>query len=345
MRTRKILVFTDAWDPQVNGVVNTLKETASVASKTFDAEMIFITPLDFGFKFPCPTYPEIKLVFPTKKQLSKIFLDTNPSHIHIATEGPIGQSAAKFCYDMGLRYTTSYHTNFDQYRSFLPKKLVRWYLNRVHKNSSCIMVSTKSMQSRLQTLYGYDKNKIKLWGRGVDSDLFFYDENQKSTDPYVKQLLYVGRVSSEKNIEDFLNLPDSDNLFEYVKTVVGDGPQRKELEKKYTSPNIKFLGVLKGKELADAYRSADVFVFPSTSDTFGMVQVEAMACGTPVAAYPCMGPIDVIVPGLTGYMNTDLSYAVTSAMNVDRSNCAKYARKQYKWERTTGEFLDNLVKC
>lgn len=318
-----ILIATDAWEPQVNGVVTTLKKIQEL-----DKEVIFLTPNDFK-NFYNPIYPEIRLAFPSQKEISSIISNINPSHIHISTEGPIGWAVRKWCINNKFKFSTSYHTKFPEFLNSLcgiPVWMTYWIFKKFHNAGQGMFVSTPSLAKDLKKI-GF-KNIIP-WSRGVDTKLF-YPLKRKPT----KTLLYVGRVSKEKNIEAFLNI----DMPEYKKIVVGDGPELESMKRKY--PNVQFEGLQKGVKLAYWYKVCDVFVFPSKSDTFGLVMLESLACGTPVAAYPVTGPIDIIKPNV-GCLNEDLKLAVEQALLCDRKVCRNYA-EEFSWHNTVKTFIKEV---
>lgn len=292
-----------------------------------------VTPELFT-SLPCPTYPEIRLsLFPAKK-IRRIFEETPPDAVHIATEGPLGFAARRYCLKNNIPFTTAFHTRFAEYvhaRIRLPVSWgyagMRWF----HRPSRAIMVATPSLEYDLR-LRGFQH--IRRWTRGIDTDLFH--PRGKDALPQKRPIfLYVGRVAVEKNIEDFLSLD-----LPGTKVVVGDGPQRKDLEKKY--PQTVFLGLKEGLELAEIYAAADVFIFPSKTDTFGLVLLEALACGVPVAAYPVTGPIDVIGDNPVGVLDNDLKTAAINALKIDPAKCREYAMG-YSWATSATQFKNNLV--
>jgi glycosyltransferase involved in cell wall biosynthesis len=330
----RIMIVTDAWFPQTNGVVSTLAQTAAWLGR-FGHEIRVLTPKDFR-SVGCPTYPEVRLsLFPYKK-VERDILAFAPQMLHIATEGPLGLSARRFCLRWGVRFTTSYHTQFPQYvraRFPIPLKVSYAALRRFHGAAVRCMVSTASMRKEL-TARGF--SNLAHWQRGVDTEKFR---------PRPKDLFdlprpiaaYVGRVAIEKNIDAFLGMPWTGS-----KVVIGDGPERTRLQQKY--PTAIFTGYKFGDELASHLAAADVMVFPSRTDTFGLVNLEAMACGVPVAAYPVTGPIDVIEDGVTGALDNDLGQAAVRALKVDPNACRARALKS-GWDISSREFENNLVPC
>lgn len=328
----KIAIVTDAWRPQVNGVVTTLGKTAAMLEH-MGHEVRCITPE--GFKtFPCPTYPSIRLALKPARRLRAMLDAYAPAAIHIATEGPLGWSARAYCRDRGLRYTTSFHTQMPEYirlRAPIPLGVSYGVLRRFHGTAVRTLVPTESQRQRLLQR-GFEN--VVIWSRGVDTDLFHPANKDFLAGPR-PIALYMGRVAVEKNIEDFLNLrlPGS-------KYVVGDGPDLELLRRRY--PDARFTGFKHGAELAAHLAAADVFVFPSRTDTFGLVLLEAMACGVPVAAYPVTGPIDVVTPGATGCLDEDLGRAVRDALQLDGAHCRQYAL-EHSWFTATAQFLNHLT--
>ncbi|MEA3150859.1 MAG: hypothetical protein QOD56_1798 [Gammaproteobacteria bacterium] len=330
----RIMIVTDAWAPQTNGVVRTLAQTADWLGR-FGHEVRMLTPQDFR-SIACPTYPEIRLsLLPRKAVLSSIAA-FSPHALHIATEGPLGLAARRYCLKHQLRFTTSYHTQFPQYlraRFPIPIAASYWLLHKFHCAAARCMVSTLSLRHDLAAR-GFEN--LASWRRGVDTELF---------KPGAKDFLslprpiaaYVGRVAVEKNIEAFLRMPWAGS-----KIVIGDGPERVRLEAQY--PATLFTGFRFGHDLAAHLAAADVMVFPSRTDTFGLVNLEAMACGVPVAAYPVTGPIDVIDDGVTGALDEDLAAAARRALTLDPHKCREHALR-FGWDASAREFESNLVFC
>lgn len=329
---KKIAIVTDAWHPQINGVVTTLGKTIREL-KDFGYQVQTITPQLFK-SFPCPTYPEISLSVAGSRALKSRLADFNPHCVHIATEGPLGWAARSVCLKAKFGFSTSYHTRFPEYvrmRWPIPLSLSYGVVRRFHQAASRTMVATSALKKELSSR-GF-KN-IVLWSRGVDADIFAPEERQElETNKPV--FMYVGRVAVEKNIESFLDLD-----LPGCKYVVGDGPALSTLREKYS--DVRFTGYKKGKELAALFASADVFVFPSLTDTFGVVLLEAMASGVPVAAYPVTGPIEVVVNGVNGYLDDNLEIAANKALTVSRKSCREFALKR-SWKRCSEQFLDNLL--
>jgi glycosyltransferase involved in cell wall biosynthesis len=330
----RIMIVTDAWVPQTNGVVRTLMQTKEWLGR-FGHEVRMLTPKDFR-SIACPTYPEIRLSLLPSRGIRHIIEEFAPHALHIATEGPLGVAARRYCIGQGMRFTTSYHTQFPQYlraRFPIPMRASYWALNRFHGAGARCMVSTVSLRKDLAAR-GF-KN-LASWRRGVDTQLF---------KPAAKDFLslprpiavYVGRVAVEKNIEAFLTMPWAGS-----KLVIGDGPERARLEAQY--PTTHFTGFRFGEDLARHLAAADVMVFPSRTDTFGLVNLEAMACGVPVAAYPVTGPIDVIDDGVTGALDQDLARAALRALTLDPARCREHALG-FGWDASAREFEGNLVFC
>ncbi len=328
------MIVTDAWLPQTNGVVNTLRQTASWLGK-FGHEVRLVTPQDFR-TVPCPTYPEIRVaIFPYRRMAASIagFL---PEALHIATEGPLGLAARRYCVSHGMRFTTSYHTQFPQYlRSRYPIPMWASYLAllRFHSAAERCMVSTRTVHDQLAAR-GF-KN-LARWQRGVDTELFCPRDKQFL--PHPRPIAaYVGRVAVEKNVDAFLSMP-----WTGTKIVIGDGPELQRRKTQY--PNALYAGYRFGEDLAAHLAAADVLVFPSLTDTFGLVNLEAMACGVPVAAYPVTGPIDVVEDGVTGALDENLAHASVRALSIDPRACRARA-KVSGWDTCTRQFESNLVGC
>lgn len=343
MSEKKLIIFTDAWEPQVNGVVFTLKNVIKCC-KTCDINVIVVSPNKFKYKFPLPTYKEILIPITTRKKIKRIIEQEKPDYIHIATEGVLGLLASMVCKKFSIPYTTSFHTRFPEYINsryrFVSVKRVYDILRKVHNTSETILATTESMKEEL--LKNDFPNRIRVWSRGIDKNIFFYEEKTKK-DKVV--LLNVGRVSIEKNLEEFLDLDIKQvNGLPVEKRIVGDGPLFNTLSEKYKEQeNIIFTGVKHGADLGEEYRNADVFVFPSKSDTFGLVQIESMACGTPVAAYDVIGPKDVITNKVNGYLSEDLQLSINECITIDRKACSDSVSK-YNWEEVNRTFTNCLVQ-
>jgi glycosyltransferase involved in cell wall biosynthesis len=328
----KILIVTDAWRPQTNGVVSTLSHTVDCL-RGFGHEVCLITPVGFR-TVACPSYPEIRLALFPGAKVARAITAFGPDAVHIATEAALGLAARRYCLRHGLYFTTSYHTQFPQYlRSRLPIPLTltyRW-LRAFHGAARACMVSTRTMQAELEQ-WGF--RNVARWQRGVDTQLFRPGPKQFLDLPR-PIAVYVGRLAVEKNIDAFLKMPWAGS-----KLVVGDGPERVRLQASY--PEAVFAGYRFGEDLAAHLAAADVFVFPSRTDTFGLVNLEAMACGVPVAAYPVTGPIDVVEEGVTGALDENLARAARRALLLDPGACRARALRS-SWESSTHEFVGNLT--
>ena len=327
----RILIATDAWHPQVNGVVRTLTSLARSAS-TLGADVEFLTPEGFP-SFALPTYPGLRVAWPNRREVARRIEAAAPEAIHIATEGPIGWAVRGYCLRRKLAFTTSYTTRFPEYiavRSIIPAEVSYAVLRHFHNAAAVTMVATASLR---QELAARGFKKLGSWGRGVDTELFRPDDPAHLDLPR-PIFMTVGRVAVEKNLEAFLalDLPGS-------KVMIGDGPQRAELERRY--PKVKFLGEKTGHELSSHFAAADVFVFPSLTDTFGVVQLEALACGTPVAAFPVTGPLDVIADHPVGALDSDLRSACMRALGISRQACRAFALER-SWENSARQFIGNL---
>jgi len=328
----RIALVTDAWLPQVNGVVRTWERViaeAEALGHTIDV----ISP--DGFRtFPCPTYPEIRLAFRPRAGVERRLDAFGPDAIHIATEGPLGLAGRAICLARGWQFTTSYHTKFPEYvkaRAPVPLAwsyaVVRWF----HRPSSAVLVATPTLRRELEA-HGFEH--LRDWTRGVDLGLFRPDR-KPALDLPKPVLLYVGRVAVEKNLEAFLDLE-----LPGTKLVVGGGPDLDKLKQRY--PKAVFTGAKFGEELAAHYTAGDVFVFPSLTDTFGLVLIEALAAGLPVAAYPVTGPIDVVGGADCAVLDADLGQAVQRALTIPRERCRAFAAR-YTWRRTVELWLDALA--
>lgn len=330
----KIAFITDAWHPQINGVVTTIDNTC----KTLKAEgnqILMITPDQFN-TVPCPSYPSIKLSIFCYPKVKRLLDEYQPDHIHIATEGPLGLAARKYCLKHKLAFTTSFHTLFAEYINLRLKIPVSWgyrLLHWFHKPASRIMIATEKVEADLANR-GFKKEKFARWSRGVDTERF--RPRTKDYLTYSRPIsMYVGRIAIEKNLDAFLTLS-----IPGTKVVVGDGPQMNKLKKHYSE--VIFAGFETGEPLAKTMAAADVFVFPSRTDTFGIVMLDALACGVPVAAYPVQGPLDVLVDNKTGCMRENLQEAFYSALELNSEDCRQQALK-YSWQNCSAQFLNNLV--
>jgi glycosyltransferase involved in cell wall biosynthesis len=329
----KILIVTDAWDPQVNGVVRTLKSTQRELEK-MGHTVDLLTPLEFK-TIPCPTYPEIRLSLFPGGQVRERIAEAQPSALHIATEGPLGIAARAYAVKKGIPFTTAYHTRFPEYvqaRTRIPLSLTYRFLRWFHGPSQAVLVPTRVVKQDLEA-YGFPEKQVVLWSRGVDLEIFKPGPAMPN-DAKPPVFLCVGRVAVEKNIEAFLDLD-----LPGTKWVAGEGPLLEALKKKH--PGVRFTGVLNQHELASLYNAASVFVFPSRTDTFGLVLLEAMACGCPVAAYPVTGPVDVIGDAPAGVLREDLRTACLAALQIERSVARAHAEK-FSWEACSRQFLEYL---
>jgi glycosyltransferase involved in cell wall biosynthesis len=327
----RILVATDAWHPQVNGVVRTLTMMAQAAS-AFGVEVGFLTPQSFR-TFAMPSYPDLRVALPYQTKIARLIAEARPDSIHIATEGPIGLSVRRYCRQRGLPFTTSFHTRFPEYISArlpIPESWIWAALRRFHGASQAVMAATPALAEELRAR-GF--RNVVLWPRGVDAGQF----HPRAADLGFPRpvFLCVGRVAVEKNLEAFLELD-----LPGTKVVVGDGPARTALARKY--PQAVFTGGRQGEKLAEAYAAADIFVFPSKTDTFGLVLLEALASGLPVAAFPVAGPRDVIGTAPVGALNDDLRSACLSALAISPQACLAFAAR-HTWEASARAFVDNIT--
>ncbi|HTJ56429.1 MAG TPA: glycosyltransferase family 1 protein [Devosiaceae bacterium] len=329
----RILIVTDAWYPQTNGVVRCLDAVGrELRGRGHDVQ--YLTP-DRFWTVPLPTYPEIRLSLTPFGAVAQQISAVDPDHIHIATEGPLGLQAKLHCSDTGLGFTTSYHTRFPEYvaaRMPVPSEWSYAYLRWFHSEAAATLVPTRSVAHDLEA-QGFDN--IRVWSRGVDAAAFSPGPKTEFLDLPGPHLLYVGRVAVEKNVIAFLKLKTPG-----TKIVVGDGPQLDELKRQF--PEAVFLGLKRGAELAAIYRSADVFVFPSKTDTFGNVMIEALSSGLPVAAYPVSGPIDVLTDPECGAMDEDLGVAVARALTLSRERARSFAAN-FTWSHCADQFSAALV--
>jgi glycosyltransferase involved in cell wall biosynthesis len=337
--SHRILIVTDAWQPQVNGVVRTLMTVADELRGM--GHVVEVIGPDRFRTVPCPTYPDISLSLLPRRRLVRLIEAFGPDALHIATEGPLGLAARSWAKRTGFRFTTAFHTRFAEYvraRIGLPVRPIYAWMRRFHRAGAGMMVATESLRDDL-ACRGF--RNIRSWSRGVDLDLFTprigKDEAREDWGLPGPIFICVGRVAVEKNIGAFLDLdlPGS-------KVVIGGGPQLEQLKREY--PDVLFTGPRYGAALARAYASADVFVFPSLTDTFGLVILEALACGTPVAAFPVTGPKDVLAnaAGHIGAVNKDLRAAALDALAADRAACRAHAER-YSWRACAEVFLSHLV--
>ena len=330
--TKKILIITDNLPDQINGVVTTYKNIETMA--ILDGYTVdYINPSRFRY-VDCPGYNEVKLTFPWRmgEEIKKI----DPNYIHIATEGPLGLWARAYLAKHNIRHNTAYHTKFPEGLAKLfgiPESLTWRYVRWFHKHSGKVLTTTDTMKRDLLA-HKFDDN-IVSWTRGVDREIF--NPSHRHDNINGKYLLCVSRVSKEKNLEEFFKL----DYPGYYKIMVGDGPMLETYKKQY--PDVIFTGFKTGKSLAQYYANAEVFVFPSKWETFGIVMIESMACGTPVAAFPCDGPKDVIEQGVTGFMNKNLADAVTACLQLNRDRVLKGSQR-WSWDTAWQTFRDNLIK-
>jgi glycosyltransferase involved in cell wall biosynthesis len=329
----RVLVATDAWHPQVNGVVRTLTSLAATA-RPLGVDIEFLTPEGFP-SIGLPTYPGLRLALPSGRQIAERIERAAPDAIHIATEGPVGHMARRYCLRHGRAFTTSYTTRFPEYiaeRAPVPESWSYAVLRRFHAAATVTMVSTASLMNELRRR-GFDN--LGMWTRGVDTSLF---KPEPVADLNLPRPIFLtmGRIAVEKNLEAFLSLdlPGS-------KVVIGQGPQEAELRQRF--PEVHFLGLMRGPELAAHVAAADVFVFPSKTDTFGVAQLEALACGVPVAAFPVMGPRDVIGGSPVGVLDDDLRAACLGALTLSRAACREFAVER-SWEVSARQFIGHANK-
>lgn len=328
----RIAILSDACDPPTNGVTRTFGQVTACLRRR-GHEVLLVTPPPFR-TVPCPTQPDIRVAVAPYRRLSRMLEDFRPDAVHLATEGPVGIAGRRWCLAHQHPFTTSFTTRFPEainHRLGIPTAwtypVMRWF----HRPAARLLVSTPSLEAELR---GKGFPNVALWTRGVDTDLF---RPQPEVEPGLPRpvWLYVGRVAAEKSIEEFLrlDLPGS-------KLVVGDGPALPKLKAEF--PDAHFAGTLRGEALARAYAGSDVFVFPSRTDTFGLVLLEAMASGLPVAAYPVTGPLDVVGPDGPGVLGEDLRAAALACLSIPRDACRTWALR-YSWEACTGRFLDLLA--
>ncbi|MCP9627119.1 glycosyltransferase family 1 protein [Rhodopseudomonas palustris] len=329
----RVLIATDAWHPQVNGVVRTLTMMAE-AAKGLGVEVVFLTPETFP-TVRLPSYPDLRIAIPNPLKVARMISAAQADCIHIATEGPIGLAARRYCRKRGLRFTSSFHTRFPEYvsaRAPIPESWVWALLRRFHGASHAVMAATPALAEELRAR-GF--HNVVLWPRGVDGDLFHPREGADLGLPR-PVFLSVGRVAVEKNLEAFLSLD-----LPGTKVVVGDGPARAALQRDF--PQAVFLGAKQGEALAEVYAAADVFVFPSQTDTYGLVLLEALASGVPVAAFPVTGPRDVIGDAPVGVLSDDLRAACLGALPISRNACLEFAA-EHTWAASARAFIDNVTR-
>jgi glycosyltransferase involved in cell wall biosynthesis len=327
----RILVATDAWHPQINGVVRTLTAVEKSAAR-MGAKFSFITPADFS-TVPLPGYPEIPMALPNPRTVARLVTEAKADAIHITTEAPVGYFTRRYCLANNLPFTTSFHTRLPDYVSArlpIPDRWTWSWMRRFHNAGKGVMAATPALAAEL---VGRGFNNTMLWPRGVDTDLF---RPRADADLGLKRPIFlsVGRLAIEKNLDAFLSLD-----LPGTKVVVGDGPARADLQARF--PEAVFLGAQEGETLARTFSAADVFVFPSRTDTFGLVLLEALASGLPVAAFPVTGPLDVIGNSPVGVLAEDLRTAALLALHALRESCRDFALK-HNWEESARRFLANI---
>ena len=341
-KMKKILLVTDTWIPQVNGVVTTWVNLKNLfIDKGYSIEVIH--PFDYP-TFSAPGYKEVKFPLVRSKIIRQKINNIQPDHIHIATEGILGWISRAYCIKNNLNFTTSYHTRFPEFLDSLykiPQSLTYKIIKKFHSKSSMILINTPTM---IQELSEKGFENLKLWTRGIDRNIFKPRPNLKlrdSIDPTRNKriILYVGRVSKEKNIETFCDLSEKFDKYRFV--IVGDGPIKEKLQKKYTK--ILFTGYKFGFELAEYYSVADSTVFPCLNDTFGITIIESMACGTPVAAFPVNGPIDIINLGVSGFFHDDIELAIKESLNCKEKLVFESSQK-FNWESCFEIFINSIEK-
>ncbi|MGA9851500.1 MAG: glycosyltransferase family 1 protein [Gammaproteobacteria bacterium] len=328
----KIALITDTWLPEVNGVVVTLRHLTAELS-ALGHEIQLLTPDTFS-TIQCPGFNTVRLALFPQRGVTRILDEWQPATIHIATEGPLGLAARHYCLKRRLSFTTSYHTRFPEYlrtRAPVPLKLSYAWLRRFHQPAARVLVSTSTLVRHLAS-HGFCN--LTVWGKGVDTELFRPHDKNRISDPR-PVWMYAGRVAAEKNLEAYLSLD-----LPGTKYVVGDGPELVSLRKRY--PQARYTGFLLGQDLARQLATADVFVFPSLTDTFGLVLLEALACGVPVAAYPVMGPADVVNQGVTGYCHGDLQQAALACLSLNPEHCRAQALRQ-GWHQVAAQFVAHMV--
>lgn len=347
----KILIISDAWHPQVNGVVRTYEYLATYLKK-YEHDVHVIGPADFPYTWPLPGYAEIKMALFPYKRLKHMIKDFAPDTIHIATEGTLGWAARRYCLKNGVKYTSCYHTHFPDYvakriAKILPffykptHRITRAFVHKFHKPSSTLFLATNSLEHTLKS-WGFSMPMARLL-RGVDLSLFSTATQSTQIQHDKPVALYVGRIAIEKNLEAFLDMN-----WTGTKVLVGDGPDLSMLKARY--PDAVFTGKKTGQDLVEQYRAADIFVFPSKTDTFGIVLIEALAMGLPIAAYPVTGPVDIVTDNILGALHEDLSVAATKALELsaDSDNTEKrieHVKSTYTWDAVARQFIDAVHKA
>jgi len=328
----KICIATDAWHPQINGVVTTLTRTSDTL-RSWGHEVMVLNPGQFK-TIPCPTYPEIRLSMVSGSFISKLLSQFEPDAVHIATEGPIGWTTRRSCRQLGLKFTTSYHTRFPEYvrmRAPVPMAMTYALIRRFHRAAERTMAAPTIIDELAAKKFPH----LVPWSRGVDTELFRPREKSVVLNRQ-PNFVYVGRVAPEKNLPAFLDLK-----LPGKKWVIGNGPSLVQLRNNY--PEVRFFGAKQGEDLAKLLAQADVFVFPSLTDTFGVVLLEANACGVPVAAFPVTGPRYLVREGVNGCLDEEIGAAALRALDVSRETCREFAM-HYSWETCTRQFLGNLAR-
>lgn len=333
-REKKLLIVTDAWYPQVNGVVTSYVSIIPILEKC-GYKVSVIHPGLF-WSVPLPFYPEIRLALFARRRVKKTMQKLGHDAVHIATEGPLGFAARRVCRAENILFTTAYHTHFQHYihvRISMFSNIVYALLRRFHSAAASTMVATESLKQELES-HGFQN--LVLWPLGVDTDLFVRNPNSSLLALPKPVFVFFSRLAPEKSPEEFLRLQ-----LPGTKLVIGDGPLRASLEKKY-GKSARFVGYKRGQELVDWLSLCDVFVFPSRTETFGLVALEALACGIPVAAHDVMGPRDIITNGVDGYISDNLADAAERCLTIDREKCREKALR-YSWRHSTTVFLESLI--
>lgn len=328
----RLLLVSDAWHPQVNGVVRTLSQIHT-RMRSRGVEIVVVGPE--GTTVTCPTYPEIRLTVHPSKHLYRLLKSWQPDAVHIATEGPLGWAMRRICLEHGWPFTTSFHTRFPEYvkrRFGIPRRWTYKVLKNFHSRAECVLVPTPSVARDLEAV---GLGNTCVWGRGVDTNVF-HPRNKAVLNLPSPILLYVGRLATEKNVQAFLQLKVRGS-----KVVIGDGPERAKLERHF-GRSAHFLGAKFGAELSSYYAAADVFVFPSVTDTFGLVQLEALACGTPVAALPSSAAYDVLSDPNIGTVHEDLRFAIERSQTLSRAAARRFA-ENHSWDKCADIFLNALA--